>query len=243
MNLLVDIGNTRAKVALWEDGRIVERKVFSSFGAERASEILARFPSITNAVVSSTRDRDEELCAFLRANLSKVLIMTGATSTWLNDGRPMPEALGTDRLAAAAGATMLFPHRNLLVVDFGTAITIDFVSATGEYNAGNISVGVAARFEALHGKTAKLPLTDLGQTPEGLFGWNTEEEMAAGVAYGIAFEIEGYMDRLKADYPDLQTIFTGGDAFFFEKRVKNTIFAESDLIFIGLNGILEYNEC
>ena len=147
---------------------------------------------------------------------------------------------GGGGLAAAVGAAERFPGRNVLVVDFGTALTIDLVTADGTFRGGFISPGVRSRFRSLHDYTAKLPLC--APTEEMLpLGVTTETAVMQGVMQGVAYEIGGHMERMGAEYGDLCTIFTGGDAKYFAKRIKNTIFADCNLVFRGLNRILEYN--
>ena len=151
-----------------------------------------------------------------------------------------PETLGRDRLAAAVGATVLYPGRNVLIVDFGTAVTIDLVTADNTFRGGCISPGMKTRFRALHDYTACLPLC--GPTESGeLQGLTTEEAIRLGVMNSLTFEIEGYMARMEKKIDDLCVIFTGGDAKYFAKRIKNTIFANCNLVFCGLDRILEYN--
>ena len=129
---------------------------------------------------------------------------------------------------------------NVLIVDFGTAVTIDLVTADNTFRGGCISPGVTMRFRALHDYTAKLPLC-AATGGEGLSGLTTEEAIELGVMNGIAFEIEGYVTRMREKIDGLRVIFTGGDAKFFVKRIKNTIFANCNLVFCGLNRILEHN--
>lgn len=151
-----------------------------------------------------------------------------------------PETLGRDRLAAAVGAAALYPGRDVLIVDFGTAVTIDLVTADGTFRGGCISPGMKTRFRALHDYTAKLPLC--GPTEdEQLQGLTTEEAIRLGVMNSLTFEIEGYIARMREKIDDLCVIFTGGDAKYFAKRIKNTIFANCNLVFCGLDRILEYN--
>ena len=125
-------------------------------------------------------------------------------------------------------------------MDFGTAITIDLVTAAGEFKGGNISPGAMTRFRALHDYTSKLPLRSLSDDTM-LISTNSNQAVESGVINGIVYEIEGYITRLSQDYEDLKIIFTGGDGNFFAKRLKNTIFAIYDLVVYGLNRILEYN--
>ena len=128
----------------------------------------------------------------------------------------------------------------VLIVDFGTAVTIDLVTADNTFRGGCISPGMKTRFRALHDYTACLPLC--GPTESGeLQGLTTEEAIRLGVMNSLTFEIEGYMARMEKKIDDLCVIFTGGDAKYFAKRIKNTIFANCNLVFCGLDRILEYN--
>ena len=148
--------------------------------------------------------------------------------------------MGPDRLAAAVGAATLYPNSDVLIVDFGTAITCDLVSAEGEFLGGNISPGATLRFRALHQFTHRLPQCELIDR-EIFMGRDTVSAIEGGVVNGIVYEVEGYIRDLEKRYPSLRIIFTGGDSNFFAKRVKKTIFATYDLVAYGLNRILEYN--
>ena len=155
-------------------------------------------------------------------------------------GYETPETLGKDRLAAVVGATYLRPGRNILIIDAGTAITYELVEASGLYKGGNISPGMTTRFRALHQFTSRLPLVmETEEIP--LVGTSTGMAIRAGVVNGIVYEMDGYIDTLKAKYPDLLVFLTGGHSFYFERRLKNSIFADINLVLIGLNRILEYN--
>ena len=169
-----------------------------------------------------------------------LLEFTPVTPVPIGNAYLTPATLGRDRLAAAVGAATLYPGRNALIVDFGTAVTLDFVSADGVFRGGCISPGMAMRFRALHEYTAALPLCDATDSAE-LLGRTTDEAVRLGVMNSLAFEIEGYIARMQGEIEDLCVIFTGGDTNFFAKRIKNTIFANCNLVFWGLNRILEYN--
>jgi type III pantothenate kinase len=151
-----------------------------------------------------------------------------------------PATLGKDRLAAAAGANYLQPHKNILVIDAGTAITYEFIDSKGVFTGGNISPGMTTRFRALNHFTGKLPLVN--ETDDVPFiGDSTETAIIAGVVNGIIYEMDGYIDALKTRYEDFFVFLTGGHSFYFERRLKNHTFAESNLVLTGLNRILEYN--
>ena len=160
-------------------------------------------------------------------------VLTNELERWI---KGMMEACG----GSVTACTVLYPGRNVLIVDFGTAVTIDLVTADNTFRGGCISPGMKTRFRALHDYTACLPLC--GPTESGeLQGLTTEEAIRLGVMNSLTFEIEGYMARMEKKIDDLCVIFTGGDAKYFAKRIKNTIFANCNLVFCGLDRILEYN--
>ena len=150
------------------------------------------------------------------------------------------ETLGYDRIAAAVEASARFPGQDILIIDAGTAITIDFVNSENEFLGGNISPGLLMRYRALHEFTGKLPLVEPADQ-DALLGDDTEGAIRAGVQNGIIFELDGYINEQKKRYPRLQILMTGGDAVFFDKNLKNYIFVDLNLNLFGLHRILEYN--
>lgn len=240
MNLVIDIGNTMTKACVLDDGKVVERMSVPELSIGGIESLLTEFPAITKAILSSTREDNGALEGFLSERVPFFIRQNHTVPIPLKNNYRSPETLGQDRLAAAVGASMLYPAQNLLIVDFGTAITIDVVTAGGEYLGGNISPGAMTRFRALRDYTGRLPLCELRELNE-LLGGTTEEAIVGGVVNGIVFELEGYIGRVGDKMGDLRVIFTGGDAKFFEKRFKNTIFANYDLVITGLDRILEYN--
>ena len=239
MNLIVDIGNTLVKLAVFDGGRIVAQRCVERLHPSMLGELLEGRRA-AKAVVASTRGEADDVVETVRPYADYLLEFTSQTPVPVANAYHTPETLGRDRLAAAVGATVLYPGRNVLIVDFGTAVTIDLVTADNTFRGGCISPGVTMRFRALHDYTAKLPLC-AATGGEGLSGLTTEEAIELGVMNGIAFEIEGYVTRMREKIDGLRVIFTGGDAKFFVKRIKNTIFANCNLVFCGLNRILEHN--
>ena len=239
MNLVVDIGNTLVKLAVFDRGEIVFQRCVERLHPSMLEELFAAWP-VRRAVVASTRGEVDEVADLLRPRVEYLLEFSSQTPVPIGNAYLTPETLGRDRLAAAVGATVLYPGRNVLIVDFGTAITFDFVSAEGEFLGGNISPGAATRFRALHHFTRKLPLCELIDR-EVFMGRDTVSAIEGGVVNGIVYEVEGYIRDLERKYDGLRIIFTGGDSNFFAKRVKKPIFATYDLVAYGLNRILEYN--
>ena len=241
MNLAIDIGNTCAKLAVIENGQVVDFFKTDTLSEVYLEQLLENFPDITGAILISVHeDSDAPIEALLRRRLGRFIRFGHGVPVPIRNGYATPDTLGADRLAAAVGAATLYPGNNVLIVDFGTAITFDFVSAEGEFLGGNISPGAATRFRALHHFTRKLPLCELIDR-EVFMGRDTVSAIEGGIVNGIVYEVEGYIRDLERKYDGLRIIFTGGDSNFFANRVKKPIFATYDLVAYGLNRILEYN--
>jgi type III pantothenate kinase len=154
-----------------------------------------------------------------------------------------PETLGNDRVAAVAGAQSLFPGRDVLVIDAGTSITYDLLTAKGEYRGGGISPGLQMRFDALHTLTSKLPLIKAEREKEIiLIGNSTKTAILSGIQNGVLQEVDGIIECYKADFPGIKTLICGGDNKYFDKYLKNNIFAAPNLVLQGLMKILQFNE-
>lgn len=240
MNLIVDIGNTRAKLAVMERGEVVAQRSVGRLCEADLDGLLSAWPAVRRAIVSSSRGAAAEAAGWLRRRLGCVVEFDARTPVPVGNAYATPETLGRDRLAAAVGAATRCPGRNALIVDFGTAITVDLLTADGVFRGGCISPGATTRFRALHDYTAALPLCGACEEWAPL-GATTRSAVEAGVMQGIAFEIEGHVREAQRRYDDLCIFFTGGEAKYFAKRIKNTIFADCNLVFCGLNRILEYN--
>lgn len=240
MNLAIDIGNTLAKMAVIENGQIVDTFKSECVDCEYVSAIFDSYPMINGAIMIAASDEYVAIEEFVEGRVSRFIKFTHQTPVPLNNLYGTPMSLGCDRMAAAVGANALYPDSNVLIVDFGTAITIDMVSSKNEYLGGNISPGAATRFRALNYYTKRLPLCELTEQTT-MIGKSSIEAIQSGVIEGIVYEVEGYILRLSQKYDNLRIIFTGGDGNFFAKRLKNPIFATYDLVVYGLNRILEYN--
>ncbi|MBQ4278712.1 MAG: type III pantothenate kinase [Rikenellaceae bacterium] len=240
MNLAIDIGNSSAKMAVIEHGQVVDTFRTDRPDSAYIDSVLDHYPSVQAAILSSARGVHPGLEAGLRRRVGRYIRFDHTVPVPIKNRYETPETLGADRLAAAVGAAGAYPGRNVLIVDFGTAITIDMVSAAGEFLGGNISPGVGTRFRSLHDYTQQLPLRGLTEETT-LLGRNSFSAIESGVIRGVIYEIEGYIAELSREYPDLNIIFTGGDGNFFARHVKNPIFATHELVLYGLNRILEYN--
>ncbi len=240
MNLTIDMGNTRVKYAVFDGGTVVSDGCSEEFDEAVIDRILAAHPGITQAIVATTRGPVDDTVALVRRRIGRCLRLSPQLPLPIRNGYTTPETLGEDRLAAAVGAASLYPGRNLLIVDFGTAITIDQVSADGVFRGGNISPGMQMRYKALHQFTGRLPLIDSNGRKLPM-GRDTETAIRAGVLKGMEYEISGYIEAMKHKYPELLVFLTGGDDFSFDSSVKSAIFADRFLVLKGLNRILNYN--
>ncbi len=243
MNLIIDLGNSLSKIAIFENSTITQTKnvptdkEFSDIDKEWLKTLTGE---INNVIVSSVVGYENNRITTLKNMFSNILLLNHETKIPIRNLYQTKQTLGYDRIAAAVGANAIFPNTNVLVIDIGTAITFDMVNEHNEFLGGNISPGMAIRYKALHQFTKKLP--QLSKNEDfNLIGKNTTEAITNGVQNGIIFEIDGYINQFSLLFNNLKVILTGGDTFFFAKKLKNTIFAEQNLLFLGLNRILDYN--
>jgi len=177
---------------------------------------------------------------FLRNNVPFLIDLSHTTPLPFKNLYHNPEWLGKDRIAAAAGAYAAYPDTHVLIIDMGTAITLDILTSKGEYIGGNISPGLMMRFRALHAFTSHLPMLEKDEFSADP-GTDTRSAIVSGVQKGILYEIKGYIEHFSLLYPDLKAILTGGDADFFADKLKKPIFVVPNLVLSGLNFILDYN--
>ena len=240
MNLILDIGNTRAKVAVFEYDQLIEQKIFNDLLVCDIELFLHKYSTVKSCIMADTGKVDDKVVQFLNSAFQKFIQLNDTTSLPFKNNYETKSTQGSDRIAAVAGAQLIFPDSNVLVIDTGTAITYDFIDTAGNYRGGNISPGLETRFKALHTFTEKLPLLSQSENFD-LLANNTQQAIISGVINGVIFEIEGYISRLSIDFPEMKTIITGGDAEFLANKLKRTIFVHSNLVLKGLNRILEYN--
>ena len=237
-NLIVDEGNTLCKIAVVDKSEVLCEASAPDFDLAKAVELVEQF-AIEQAIVASTRGGAERICEQLRSKIARVLHFTSQTEVPIEIDYSSRQTLGADRIAVAVGVVCGMGVKDALVVDMGSAITFDIIE-DGTFKGGNISLGVAMRFKALHEFTAALPLCSATE-PNSKFGISTTEAIEQGVMQGILHEIEGYAERISSANVKKCIIFCGGDAEYFVNRIKSAIFAPRKLMFTGLNLILEYN--
>jgi len=239
-NICIDAGNTLIKIAITEDSEVRSVAAFSLLDTDKVLQYVASLPQVGTCIVSSVSAVDQAIIDVVLQKSERFMELTADTPVPIRNLYKTPETLGKDRLAAIVGAHSLFPNRDILVFDVGTALTIDFIDGEGNYHGGNISPGLNMRFRALHDYTKKLPL--LSQTDDyHLLGDDTSAAIVSGVQFGMVFEMKSYIDHFVRKKPHLVKILTGGDIIFLENKFECNIFAAPNLVFIGLEKIIEFN--
>lgn len=243
MNLCIDQGNSRTKIALFrEDGSIAKNLMYKYLASSDVERLFSLYP-ITDSIVSSVVNIDPAVVNVLHRQSHRFILFDHTTPVPIQNCYNTPQTLGQDRMASAVGASALCPNQNLLIVDAGSAITYDFVSAENGYQGGNIAPGLKMRLTMLHRMTKKLPIVDVEEnTLIPLFGKNTHEAIASGVIRGIIFEVKGYMRDLTEQGTPFVTFLTGGNAPYILGNLQGEVRHEPHLVLKGLNSILEYNK-
>lgn len=240
LHLIIDIGNTRSKLAFFKGrkqlGRlkIVDKLTVAflkKFTAKR--DISAVAVSIVGKVPVAAIKWLEKSYPFVN--------LDHKTSIPINNAYKTPATLGKDRLAAAIGAYAIFPGKPVLIFDAGTCITYDLVDAQGKYHGGAISPGMKMRFQAMDEFTANLPLAKFKANTVYL-GRNTDESLRAGAQWGLINEIEGFIRQYRKQFKGLKILATGGDSTYLAKKLKSKIFVHPNLVLEGLNEILIHNK-
>ena len=238
MNLIVDIGNTYLKIALFEKNNLIEKFSFHHNYLDNIKNILSKNP-VKNSIISNVSEINDELISYLNDNTDLVLFKNILKLPFKNT-YSSKETLGQDRIALVSSASYQFPDENVLIIDAGTCITYDFKNHNNEYIGGGISPGIKMRFKSLNLFTSKLPLIDVFDDFE-LIGNNTKESLISGVVNGTIMEINGIIQQYCDKFKNIRIILTGGDSKFLLKRIKNTIFADQNFLTKGLNYLLEAN--
>ncbi|MFC0878463.1 type III pantothenate kinase [Saccharicrinis sp. FJH2] len=238
MNLIIDEGNTRIKAAIFSKEKLLETLTCTSSDYEELILLTEKYHPY-KCLISSTKSNLSDFADYSES-FSQFIFLDHTIKTPLNNLYETPETLGKDRLAGAVGGYHFYAGSTILVIDAGTALTFDYVDKDGNYLGGTISPGLNIRLKALNAFTSKLPLVE-PEFSENILGKNTHEAIQQGVFNGITHEINGVCSGFLDNNPHGKVILTGGDAVFFEKYVKSTIFVIPNLVLIGLNTILEHN--
>lgn len=236
-NLLIEMGNTALK-AVWAEGDTLGKTI--RYQGEKTIEFIQHItekekPNVM--VLASVRDissQDEEVLK----TLCRELVLIDKKHPSILRAYGLPEYLSPDRAAGVIAVRKLFAGRECIVFDFGTILSIDFISEDGSYLGGNVSLGCRTRFKAINRYSKNLPLVN---TPKELtsIGSTLVSSVEAGVMLGIKFEVDAYI----ASRPDSVVIYTGGDANLFVRYTRNSAFVVNNLVLMGLAVIsLDYEK-
>ena len=245
MVLVIDQGNSFIKIAVFSGNELLELKILGNSSADQLKNLVDEFENqnnseiISHGIFSSVVKDTREIIAYLNTRM-KLVVMSSQCLVPIKNKYETPETLGNDRIAAVVGAIGIYPASNILTIDAGTCITYDLINTDKEYLGGGIAPGIDMRLNALNTFTGKLPLV-CRESEVMLVGNTTKNSILSGVMNGIYAEVDGIVDRYNLHYPDLKIILTGGDTNYFDKKLKNDIFAVPNLVLLGLKNILQYN--
>ena len=243
--LVIDIGNTLVKLAVFNGPVLVEANHYSTVNDDLLQQLLNQH-QITQAIFSSVKQPEAWLSQLQQQ--VKLIRFERKMAGGIHNHYLTPHTLGLDRLAAVIGARHLYPQSNNLVIDAGTCITYDGIDAGANYYGGSISPGLNMRYKALQHYTAGLPLVTADAEFEGWYGNNTTTAIRSGVQNGVLYEVEGFIQKYLQQGTHPNIILTGGDSVFLDTVLKNSIFAgyiktEPYLVLKGLNAaIQEHND-
>ena len=238
MNLIIDIGNTRIKVAVFQQYKLVETEIISNEELMITLKKVQKKFSLKNAIISSVgKIKSKDIKALY--TIQKVITLDHSVKLPFINKYKTPKTLGVDRIALVSAAVYQFPKKNVLIIDAGSCITYDFVSSKKEYLGGAISPGINMRYRSLNHFTANLPKLEISKF--SLIGINTNQSIHSGIINGTLHEINGVIAEYQDKYPNLTVVLTGGDTNFLAKKLKSSIFANPNFLLEGLNSILIHN--
>ena len=199
MNLVIDIGNSLTKLAVFDAKECIDIQVVEVLSIA-AIRTIAEDYDVTTAILSAVKAYPGSIKEYLYEQFY-FIELTNETPLPIKNDYETPATLGKDRIALAVGGWSLYPGEHVLLIDAGTCITYDLVSSEGVYAGGAISPGIRMRFQSLNTFTGKLPLIDFKDVDNPI-GRSTESCILSGVLYGILNEAAGFIDRFKITYPE-----------------------------------------
>lgn len=241
MNLIIDIGNSTSKVAVFQEGVLISHNRMETACLVDSVSRDCEVGQCEKCIISSTAEIPVLLEDALRKRGIATLRLGADTPLPFANDYKSPRTLGPDRIAAVAGALQMWRGECVLVVDAGSCVTYELLTADCHYVGGNISPGLRMRFASMHEHTARLPMVEAdGPLPE--MGQDTVTAMRTGAVRGLKYEIEGYIHYLFNKYGDLRVVLTGGDSEFLKGLLAEEVAVDAHLVLRGLDYILRYNE-
>jgi len=238
LNLVVDIGNSSLKVAIFDKKLMTSKFIYTNQSLNIFSDLFKN-NVIDNCLISNVSTIDKNILDFLKINSNLFSINESINLPFINLYKTK-NTLGHDRIALVSAAAIDFSDQNTLIIDTGTCITYDFKNSENEYLGGGISPGIQMRFKSLNSQTSKLPLSTINLDYK-LIGDDTNSSINSGVVHGVISEINGIINQYQERFKNIKIILTGGDSNFLLKKIKNTIFADQNFLLKGLNYLLENN--
>lgn len=238
MNLVIDQGNTFCKAAIFDKDELIDYVKLKNSKLDKLKETITDFV-IDKAIISSVSEYDAIKTLLDEMGIDLILLSHQSVLP-IKISYETPSSLGLDRIAAAVGAWKISPNTTNLIIDIGTCITYDITTLENGFVGGNIAPGLDMRLSAMHMGTKNLPLLERCATTT-IFGSNTNTAIQNGAEIGIIAEIDSYMSAGNHEYGEISTFLTGGDAPYFEKKIKNGIFVVPNLLLLGLLEILKIN--
>jgi len=247
-NLTIDSGNTSVKVAYYIGTQRVATNRFVRRDARLLNRLFSSYQPETATICSTADDATtQRIVQLATQRCPHVICLSHETPLPIRLDYRTPSTLGRDRIATAVGAWVtgrrINPESDILVIDAGTAITYDLVTASGKFVGGNIAPGLSLRFKSLHEHTGKLPLVSAeGDIP--VVGYDTLTAIRSGVVRGLLGEIRSYIADVRLSHPCLTVFLTGGDCAYLHKLLTDCgdMIVNEHLAADGLNQIYLYNQ-
>lgn len=242
-NLVIDIGNTNSKLAVFNEKAIVYYQILKDLAPAGLIRLIKEY-NVINSSVSIVREDLQEVMDVLEASTNYIPFSTN-TNTGIKNYYKTLSTLGLDRWAKVIAANSCYTGQNCLMIDAGTCITYDLLNSSKEYYGGSISLGIDMRFKALHYFTGKLPLVKWESDAEIPSGEDTNSAIKNGVLQGVINEVEGFISSYNKENIGLTVLLTGGNAAFLLEQLKNSIFApqiihDPYLVLKGLNEVIAF---
>jgi type III pantothenate kinase len=239
MNLIIDVGNTRIKTAVFNSKELIHTEIFTKENLLKNVSEIIEIHNCKHAIIAAVADIEKVQIEKLQTKIN-LTVLNSDTKIPFKNSYSSPKTLGVDRIALVAAAVSKYPNTKVLIIDAGTCITYDFVDESGIYYGGAISPGIRMRYKSLHTFTENLPLLETHDIHQ-LTGNSTEASIHSGVINGAINEIDSLIEQYRKKNKDLTVVLTGGDVNFLANKLKNGIFANPNFLIEGLNAILTHN--
>ena len=242
MQLIIDIGNTLIKYYVFDEKTIIDSSSENHLNwAISLEKIKKNYPELKSVIISDVNGAILNQIQKVLHPLPLILCSIDLKLPFTTKYNPSQQ-LGQDRIALLASCCLLYPKKNVLVIDLGSCITYDFIDENAIHHGGSISPGFSMRYKSMHYYSGKLPLLNPEKEGIELIATSTLNALHSGVYHGISYELQAITKAYQLKHEDLTVILTGGDAQMLSIPLKNSIFAHSNFLANGLNYLLELNQ-